>query len=110
MSLSPREAIHRLNETVIVEMVVCRAKACNGSGRVFLDSEASYRDPNNLGVVITPGGCANFRALGFDDLARHFQGQRIRVCGVVRLEEQRPAITVENPSQVELVSLPGETL
>ena len=58
MNLSPVEAINRVNESVTVEMVVQRTKCCTGSRQVFLDSEARYRDPNNLGVVVTEIGRA----------------------------------------------------
>jgi hypothetical protein len=31
----------------------------NGSSQVFLDSETSYRNPKNLGVVVTESGRVN---------------------------------------------------
>ena len=62
--MSPAEAISRVNESVVVEMVVRRTKCCTGSRQVFLDSEPNHRDPKNLGVVVTefPGtGADDFR-------------------------------------------------
>ena len=59
MNLSAEEAINRVNELVTVEMLVQRTKCCTGSSQVFLDSEASYRDPKNLGIVVTEGGRAD---------------------------------------------------
>ena len=51
--MSPAEAVSRVNESVVVDMVVRRTKCCTGSRQVFLDSEADHRDPKNLGVVVT---------------------------------------------------------
>ena len=62
--MSPAEAISRVNESVVVEMVVQRTKCCTGSRQVFLDSEANHRDPKNLGVVVTEDGRAKFSAAG----------------------------------------------
>ena len=48
-AMSPAEAISRVNESVVVEMVVQGTKCCTGSRQVFLDSEPNHRDPKNLG-------------------------------------------------------------
>ena len=103
MNLSPVEAINRINESVTVEMLVQRTKRCTGSRQVFLDSEASYRDPNNLGVVITESGRAKFTEAGIDDPTAHFDGKTIRVHGVVIRKEKGPYIEVTDPSQIEMV-------
>ena len=103
MNLSPVEAINRINESVTVEMLVQRTKRCTGSRQVFLDSEASYRDPNNLGVVITESGRAKFTEAGIDDPTAHFDGKTIRVHGVVIRKEKGPYIEVTDPSQIETV-------
>src|SRR5262249_52745775 len=104
MNLSPMEARKRLNETVRVEMVVQRTKCCAGSGQVFLGSEGNYRDPNNLGVVITETAREQFSQAGIADPAAHFQGKTIRVRGVVIRKEKGPCIEVTDPSQVEIVT------
>lgn len=103
MNLSPVEAIKRVNESVTVEMLVQRTKRCSGSRQVFLDSEASHRDPNNLGVVVTERGRAKFSEAGIDDPTLHFNGKPIRVHGVVIRKENRPYIEVDNPSQIEMM-------
>ena len=96
MNLSPAEAANRVNEPVTVEMLVQRTKRCSGSRQVFLDSEAHYRDPNNLGVVITESGRAKFSEAGIDDPTTHFNGKSIRVRGVVIRKENRPYIEVSD--------------
>lgn len=103
MLLSPLEAINRVNESVTVEMVVRRAKACPGCLDVFLDSEEKYRDPKNLGVAITDAGKAKFKDAGIDNPAVHFAGKTVQVRGVVKLKEGRPQIDVDDPKQIEIV-------
>ena len=103
MPISPVEAINRINESVTVEMLVQRTKCCTGSRQVFLDSEASYRDPQNLGVVVTESGRAKFGEVGIDDPTAHFSGKTIRVRGVVIRKEKGPYIEVTDPSQIEVV-------
>ena len=104
MNLSPEEAVNRVNESVTVEMLVQRTKRCSGSRQVFLDSEADHRDPNNLGVVVTERGRAEFAEAGIDDPAAHFNGKTIRVRGVVIRKENRPYIEVNGPIQIEMVT------
>lgn len=84
-------------------MLVQRTKCCKGSSQVFLDSEPNYRDPNNLGVVVTEAGRAKFREAGIDDPTAHFKGKTIRVRGVVTRKEKGPYIEVNDPSQIEVV-------
>ena len=101
--MSPAEAISRVNESVVVEMVVQRTKCCTRSRQVFLDSEANHRDPKNLGVVVTENGRAKFSAAGIDD-PTDYKGKTIRVSGVVIRRDDRPYIEVNDPGQIELVS------
>jgi hypothetical protein len=103
MNLSPVEAINRINESVVVEMLVQRTKCCTGSRQVFLDSEPSYRDPKNLGVVVTEIGRAKFAEAGIDDPTAHFNGKTIRVSGVVIRKEKGPYIEVNDLCQIELM-------
>ena len=103
MSLTAEEAISRVNESVTVEMLVQRTKCCTGSSQVFLDSEANYRDPKNLGVVVTESGRAKFTEAGIPDPTAHFNGKTIRVRGVVIRKEKGPYIEVSDPGQIVLV-------
>jgi hypothetical protein len=103
MNLSPVEAINRVNESVIVEMLVQKTKSCTGSCQVFLDSEPNHRDPKNLGVVITVEGRPKFTEAGIGDPTAHFSGKTIRVRGVVIRKEKGPYIEVDDPNQIELV-------
>jgi hypothetical protein len=106
MGLSPVEAINRINESVTVEMLVQRTKCCAGCRQVFLDSEASHRDPKNLGIVVTENGRAKFAEVGIDDPTAHYKGKTIRVHGVVIRREGRPYIEVNDPGQIEALAVP----
>jgi collagenase-like PrtC family protease len=70
--MTPAEAIAQINKTVTVEMLVQRTKCCSGSRQVFLDSELNYRDPNNLGVVVSEAARAKFTEAGIDDPTENF--------------------------------------
>jgi len=99
----PTEVLSHIGESVTVEMQVQRTKCCAGSGQVFLDSESNYRDPNNLGVVVTEAGRAKFSEAGIEDPTEHFNGKTIRVRGVVIRKEKGPCIQVNDASQIEIV-------
>lgn len=103
MPMSPLEAIKRINEPVLVEMLIKRTKSCTCSSQFFLDCEENKRDPKNLGLVVTTVGATRFKEAGIDDPADHFQAKTIRVQGVVMLKEGRPYIEVDNPGQIEVV-------
>ena len=103
MSITAEEAINRVGESVTVQMLVLRTKCCTGSSQVFLDSEANYRHPNNLGVVVNESGRAKFAEAGIDDPTAHFKGKTIRVRGLVIRKEKGPYIEVNDVSQIELV-------
>jgi hypothetical protein len=102
-SLSPVEAIQRLNEPVTVEMPVRRTKSCTCSSQFFLDCEENHRDPKNLGLVVTTAGATRFKDLQIDDPAAHFKGKTVRVHGTVILKDNRPYIEVDDPDQIEVV-------
>ncbi len=104
MPLSPLEALERVNEPVTVEMLVKRSKRCSGCLEVFLDSEENYRDSNNLGVAITHTAQTKFKEAQIDDPVTHFEGQTIRVQGIVVRKEKGPQIEVDDPKQIEIVA------
>lgn len=101
--MSPKDALDRIGESVTVEMLVQRTKCCSGSRQVFLDSEPNYRDPSNLGVVVTEAGRAALSESGIDDPTEHFKGKTIRVRGVVARKEKGPFIEVDDARQIEVI-------
>jgi DNA/RNA endonuclease YhcR with UshA esterase domain len=102
--LSAAEASKRVNEKVVVEMLVKASKnRLEKRQEIYLDSEEDFRDPKNLGVVINVAGAAKFKDAGIEDPAEHFKGKTIRVTGTVTKESERPRIVVEDPKQIQIV-------
>src|SRR5262245_36645681 len=103
--LSPKDAVKRINEKIVVEMLVKASKnRLEKRGEIYLDSEEDFHDPNNLGVVITKTGAAAFNKAGVKEPASHFKGKTIRVTGKVIIVEKRPRIEVDDTQQIEIVS------
>jgi acetyl esterase len=103
--LTPVEAIKKVNEEVTVQMLVKAAKnRLEKRGEIYLDSEESFRDEKNLGIVITKTGAAKFMEAGVNDPAVHFQDKIIRVKGTVIIKEQRPRIEVDDPKDIQIVN------
>src|SRR5436190_175864 len=81
--ITPAEAIKQIGKLeVLVEMVVVKAKdRLEKRGIIYLDSEADYKDPKNLGVAISAEAAAKFKKKGIAEPAAYFQGKTIRVRG-----------------------------
>jgi hypothetical protein len=102
--LTPVEAIKKVNEKVVVEMLVQASKnRLEKRGEIYLDSEKDFHDEKNLGVVVTRAGAAKFKEAGIDDPAVHFKDKIIRVKGKVIIKEKRPRIEVDDAKQIEIV-------
>ena len=102
--LPPEDAIKRVNETVMVQMVVKASKnRLEKRGEIYLDSEQDFRDPKNLGVVINRQGAAKFKDAGIAEPAQHFKGKIIRVTGTVMKENELYRLMVEDPKQIQIV-------
>jgi hypothetical protein len=103
--IPPAEAGKHVGERVVVEMRVRASKDRLAKRKeIYLDSTANFRDPKNLGVVITAAGAARFRAAGVKGPAAYFKGKTIRVTGVVAVEKKtRYRILVDDPKQIRVV-------
>jgi predicted aspartyl protease len=102
--LTPAEAIKKVNEEVVVEMLVKATKnRLEKRGEIYLDSEENFRDPRNVGVVVTRTGAKKFKDRAIDDPALHFKGKTIQVKGTVVMKDQRPRIEVDEPDQIQLI-------
>jgi DNA/RNA endonuclease YhcR with UshA esterase domain len=102
--LSPIEARKRVNEKVIVQMLVKASKnRLEKHKEIYLDSETDYKDEKNLAIVINEEGAARFKKAGIDEPASHFKGKTIRVTGTVILSQDRPRIVVSDPMQIRVV-------
>jgi hypothetical protein len=102
--LTPAEAIKKVDEKVVVEMLVQASKnRLEKFKEIYLDSELNFKDEKNLAVVITEACAAKFKEAGVDEPAAHFKDKTIRVTGTVTLKDKRPRIEVSDPKQIEIV-------
>jgi DNA/RNA endonuclease YhcR with UshA esterase domain len=102
--LSPAEAIKKVDEKVVVEMLVQASKnRLEKFKEIYLDSELDFKDEKNLAIVITESCAAKFKEAGVDEPAGHFKGKTIRVTGTVTIKDKRPRIEVNEPKQIEIV-------
>ena len=103
--VTPAEAIKRIGQpAVLVELTVRAAKdRVAKRGIVFLDSEADFKHPDNLGVAVSAEAAAKFKAKGVADLEAYFRGKTIRVRGCVVRFEDRPYLPVHDPDQITVV-------
>jgi DNA/RNA endonuclease YhcR with UshA esterase domain len=100
--LSPAEAAKNVDKKCTVEMEV-KSAGKSGNRRVFLNSEANYRDGKNFTVLLNRDVLAKFKKVKVEDPAEHFKGKTIRVTGTVKLYNNRPEIAVDEPSQITVV-------
>lgn len=96
--IAATEAVKRVNQEVYVEMKVETAKdRLAERGVIYLDSEDDFKDPKNLGVVITKKGAESLREKKkIDKPADHFRGKKIRAKGKVILVDELPRIEIED--------------
>jgi DNA/RNA endonuclease YhcR with UshA esterase domain len=99
--LTPAEAAKKVGEKVTVEMEV--KSAGKGSGVVFLNSEADFKDAKNFTLFINKAGVEKFKEAKIEDPADHFKGKIVRATGKVTLYRERPQIIVEDPAQLVVV-------
>ncbi len=105
--LSPEQALGRVGQAVVVEMLVRASKdRLERRKEIYLDSEKDFRDPKNLAAVITVKGAADLRAQGVASPAEHFLGKVVRVVGVVTLVEKRPRVVIDEARQIRAVEKP----
>lgn len=103
--ITPAEAAkHVSDEKVIVEFTVKKGKnKLEKRGVIYLDSEDDFKDKKNLGIAISAGAAAKFKAKGIEDPAEHFLGKTIRVSGNVMVFENNPYLPVLDPEQITIV-------
>jgi DNA/RNA endonuclease YhcR with UshA esterase domain len=104
--ISPAEAAKNIDKKCTVEMEV-KSTGKVGNRRVFLNSEANYRDGKNFTVMLGRDALAKFKKAKVEDAAAHFKGKTIRVTGTVKLYNNRPEIAVDDPSQITVVEKKG---
>jgi alkaline phosphatase D len=99
-SISPRDALKKVGEKVVVEMKVRATGVPKTGKRIFLNSEPDFRSPLNLTIVLNAGGQAGRWEKATPDT---FKDKVIRVTGTVSQFKGAPQILVDDPAQLEVV-------
>ncbi len=102
-----REAAKHIGETGIVRLTVKSSVDEKPRQLYFLDSEADYKDPANMAIVILYKDMAGFKKLGIDDPAKYYKGKTIRVRGRLRKIADGPdkgqiQVHVSTPTAIEV--------
>lgn len=102
-AISPRDALRRVGQQVVVEMKVQATGQPKGGGRLFLNSEKDFRSEQNFTVVLN---AAAMKGKWAKATAETFKDKVIRVTGTVSEFRGAPQIQVDDEKQIEV--LPGD--
>ena len=98
--IGPAEAAKKVDEKVVVEMLV---KSTGGRGNCYLNSEEDFQSESNFTVFIAKDVKPKFQKAGIDNPAEYFKGKTVRVSGTVTLFEKKPRIAVTEPEQITVI-------
>jgi alkaline phosphatase D len=96
-SISPRDALKKIGQKVVIEMKVQATGQPKGGGRLFLNSEKDFRSDLNFTVVLNAG------ALKGKWAKESFKEKVIRVSGTVSEFRGTPQVQVDDEKQIEIV-------
>lgn len=99
-SISPRDAVKKVGEKVVIEMAVQATGQAKGGTRLFLNSEKDFRSELNFTVVLN---AAAMKGKWAKATGETFKGKVIRVTGTVSKFRDAPQIEVNDEGQVEVV-------
>jgi DNA/RNA endonuclease YhcR with UshA esterase domain len=101
--ITPEEAARRVGKTCTVELDI-KSTGKSKSGKVFfLNSSESFRNKDNVTIMLGEKAVKAYQEQKVEDLAAHFKGKTIRVTGEVKLYRDQPEIIVNDPKQVVIV-------
>lgn len=99
-AISPRDAIKRVGQKVVVEMKVQATGQAKTGTRLFLNSEKDFRSELNFTVVVNATALKGKWAKATADT---FKAKVIRVTGTVSEFKGSPQILVDDEKQIELL-------
>ena len=102
-TIATNVAKDHIDEMVTVSMTVNHAKDGTHRKTYYLDSEADYKGPNNLALVISYKDAESFKKAGIADIVKHFEGKVIEVTGTVIHDDNQTCIRVTAPDQIKIV-------
>jgi alkaline phosphatase D len=99
-AISPRDALKKVGEKVVVEMQVQATGQAKGGTRIFLNSEKDFRSELNFTVVLNSTAMKGKWAKATGDT---FKNKAIRVTGTVSKFRDAPQIEVNEEGQIEIL-------
>lgn len=102
-AVGPAEAARKVNEQVVLEMVVKGTGKARDGSRVFLNS-GDFRDEDNFTVVLDMRKAGDgLKAAGAADPAAYFKGKTVKVTGKVSVFREKPQIVVEDAGHISVI-------
>ncbi|HEX3148400.1 MAG TPA: alkaline phosphatase D family protein [Gemmataceae bacterium] len=95
-AISPRDALKKIGQKVVIEMKVQATGQPKGGGRLFLNSEKDFRSDLNFTIVLNAG------ALKGKWAKESFKDKVIRVTGTVSEFRGTPQVQVDDEKQIEI--------
>jgi alkaline phosphatase D len=99
-AISPRDALRRMGQKVVVEMKVQATGQPKSGGRLLLNSEKDFRSDLNFTVVLNAAAMTGKWAKATGET---FKDKVIRVTGTVSEFRGSPQIQVDDEKQIEVV-------
>ena len=99
-AISPRDALKKVGEKVMIEMTVQGTGQAKNGTRIFLNSEKDYRSELNFTVVVNAAALKGKWAKATPDT---FKGKVIRVTGTVSKFRDNPQVEVNDEGQIQVV-------
>lgn len=98
----PADAVKSLGKpSAYIELTVQATKnRLEKRGLIYLDSEASFEDANNLGIALSAGVAEQLKSVGIEKPEEYFLGKKIRVTGPVMRFEERLYLPVLDIAQL----------
>jgi eukaryotic-like serine/threonine-protein kinase len=92
-----------IDETVILEMTIGSVGFNNAGNWMYLNSEANFKNAENLIVAVKDPSPERRKAMGLDGRKEDLVGRQIRVTGKVGRYRDNPQIVVDEPTKLRLL-------
>ncbi|MGE3313788.1 MAG: hypothetical protein AB7O26_01645 [Planctomycetaceae bacterium] len=110
ISIKPEEAKKHVGKKCVVEFDVKKTKHAIHRKKYYVDSEEDFHDIKNIGIQIDEPMALRLREeKKVEDVVKHYAGKRIRVTGVIKLEDDLPYIKLATPDDLEIVEKKSDT-
>ncbi len=101
--IAPADVSKYVNQKCIVEMEIKSVGKSNDGKLIFLNSEESFKDKANFGVVVDGSAQEKLKDAKITDPGTHFLKTKVRVTGTITLYKERPQLRLEGAEQIQIV-------